>query len=86
MDMKTLQTREGHAATHDLCGMFTGMNLEDVCLFFHDSEDCPGIVLSDSSGQLNCDECGADLGRIDSVLLSEIIAMLRQVPVPSSQR
>lgn len=61
------------------------MNLEDVCLFFHDSEECPGLVLSDPSGQLNCDECGADLGRIDSVLLSEIIAILTKVPPTSSR-
>ena len=59
------------------------MNIEDACLFFHDSEDCPGVITSDPSGTLMCAECARDVGQVDSVLLSQIIAMLAKVPVIS---
>ena len=29
------------------------MNLEDVAMVFHESEDCPGMITSDDTGELS---------------------------------
>jgi hypothetical protein len=56
------------------------MNLEDAAIIFHESEDCPGVITSDDMGELRCSECGRSVGRLDRLVLREIIAMLSQVP------
>jgi hypothetical protein len=33
-------------------------HLEDVVLIFHHAADCPGLITSDETGKLSCQECG----------------------------
>lgn len=55
------------------------MNLEDVAMIFHESEDCPGVITSDDTGQLRCAECGHSVGQLDGLVLRDLIAMLSRV-------
>ena len=58
------------------------MNLEDVVRIFHKSEDCPGMILSDDTGELRCAECGQSVGKVDSLVLRDLISLLSE-PSPS---
>ena len=55
------------------------MNLEDVVMIFHESEDCPGVITSDDTGQLRCAECGNSVGQLDRLVLRDLIGMLSRV-------
>ena len=56
------------------------MKLEDVILIFHESEDCPGLITSDDTGELRCAECGQSVGQLDRLVLRNLIDMLSKVP------
>ena len=56
------------------------MNLEDAALIFHESEDCPGVITSDDTGELRCAECGQSVGQLDRLVLRDLIAILSRVP------
>lgn len=56
------------------------MNLEDAVRIFHESEDCPGLITSEFTGELKCSECGQVVGKLDSIVLRSIIELLEQVP------
>lgn len=55
------------------------MNLQDVVLVFHEP-DCPGLIVSDDNGRLACSECAESVGKVDPRVLSQLIAVLEQVP------
>jgi hypothetical protein len=56
------------------------MNLEDVAMIFHQSEDCPGVITSGGTGELRCAECGQSVGQLDRLVLQDLIAMLSAMP------
>ena len=56
------------------------MNLEDAAMIFHESEDCPGLITSDDTGELRCSECGRSVGQLDRLVLRNLIAMLSRLP------
>jgi hypothetical protein len=56
------------------------MNLEDVAMIFHTSEDCSGVITSDDTGELRCAECGQSVGQLDRLVLRDLIAILSRIP------
>lgn len=58
------------------------MNLEDAALIFHEPA-CSGLIVSTPDGQLNCNECGQNVGKVEPGVLSGIIEVLRTAPARS---
>jgi hypothetical protein len=54
------------------------MDLQDVCMVFHEP-DCPGLITSDGEGGLTCAECGQRVGTVQPAVLKEIIALISLV-------
>lgn len=51
-------------------------HLEDVVLIFHEP-DCPGLITSDDTGKLRCQECGREVGQVEPAVFALMLDLMR---------
>ena len=57
------------------------MKLEDAVRIFHDSAECPGVIISDDADALVCAECGVVVAQFtDTRVLDDILELLAALP------